>query len=56
MNSISKIILGFVVIAAFACVWYLLTRKSGGGGGCCGDCSRCRSDCGDRDGAPSDRQ
>jgi len=45
MNLISKILLGFVIIAVFACIWYLLTQKNSGKGGCCGDCSGCCSAC-----------
>ena len=50
MNPISKILLGFIIIAVIACVWYLLTRKNEGGGGCCGDCSRCGCGCDEKRG------
>ena len=48
MNLISKVLLGFIIIAALACVWYLLTRKQSGGG-CCGDCARCGCVCEEKD-------
>lgn len=51
MNFISKIILGFVVIAVFACLWFVLTQNNKGGsgfgcGGCRGGgCSGCGQSC-----------
>ena len=53
MNTISKAILGFVVIAVFACLWFLLTQrnKSSGGSdsfGCGGNCAGCGMKCSDR--------
>ena len=53
MNSVSKIILGFIVIAVFACLWFLLTQKNtqnGGSGsfGCGGNCAGCGMKCSDR--------
>ena len=46
MNAVSKILLGFIIIAVLACLWYLLTQKSGGKrGGCCGCCADCASTC-----------
>ena len=41
MNTISKILLGAVVIAVFACLWYVLTQKNHSSSGCCGNCSGC---------------
>ena len=53
MNTISKILLGAVVLAVFACLWYLLTQKNkSGDSGCSGNCASCRSrseDCGKKD-------
>ena len=48
MNTISKFLLSAVIIAVFACVWFLLTQKnkSGGGCGCSGGCSGCSTPCG----------
>ena len=46
MNLLSKIILGAVVIAAVACLWYLLTQKNkGASSGCSGNCTSCASPC-----------
>ena len=48
MNLISKILVGALVIAVAAVVWFLLTRKRSGGGcgGCGGDCAGCAAKCG----------
>lgn len=43
MNTVSKILLGAVVIAVFACLWFLLTQKNKGSGGCSGNCASCGS-------------
>lgn len=41
MNTVSQILLGGLILAVCACVWYLLTHKNSGGcGGDCGSCSR----------------
>ena len=50
MNTISKAILGFVVIAVFASLWFILTQKNKGGSnsGCSGNCAGCGSKCADR--------
>ena len=49
MNTVSKILLGAVVIAVFACLWFLLTQKNkGGGSGCSGNCASCGESCGKR--------
>ena len=48
MNLISRILIGALVIAVFAVVWYLLTRRNGKDGGCSGDCSGCSAQCGRR--------
>ena len=46
MSLLSKILLGAVVLAAFACVWYLLTQKNkGSSAGCGGNCASCASPC-----------
>ena len=50
MNTISKAILGFIVIAVFASLWFILTQKNKGGSnsGCSGNCASCGSKCTDR--------
>jgi len=50
MNTVSKFILGFVVIAVFACLWFLLSQRKGGSAsfGCGGNCSGCGMKCSDR--------
>ena len=50
MNTISKAILGFIVIAVFACLWFILTQKNKGGSssGCSGNCASCGTKCSDR--------
>ena len=49
MNTISKAILGFIVIAVFACLWFILTQKNkGGSSGCSGNCASCGTKCSDR--------
>ena len=55
MNTISKILLGAVVIAVFACLWYLLTQKNKGSPGCSGNCAGCASQgsCSDRKDNPA---
>lgn len=41
MNPVSRILLGALILAVCACVWFLLTHKNSGGcGGDCGSCSR----------------
>lgn len=45
MNLLSKILLGAVVIAAFACLWYLLTQKNKTSASCGGNCAACASPC-----------
>ena len=44
MNFISKILVGALVIAVVAVVWFLLTQKNSGGG-CCGNCAGCGMKC-----------
>ena len=53
MNAVSKIILSAVIIAVFACLWFLLTQKNKNGsgfgcGGCGGGCAGCAKSCADR--------
>ena len=48
MNTVSKILLGAVVIAVFACLWFLLTQKNKGGSNCSGNCASCGESCGKR--------
>lgn len=43
MNTISKILLGAVIIAVFACLWYLLTQRNKGSSQCSGNCAGCSS-------------
>ena len=43
MNTFSKILLGAIVIAVFACLWYLLTQKNKGSDQCSGNCAGCTS-------------
>jgi len=43
MNLISKILLGAVVLAAFACLWFLLTQKNKST--CSGNCAGCSAGC-----------
>ncbi len=45
MNLISSILIGGVVIAVCAVVWYLLTQKNSAGGGCDGNCAGCGTRC-----------
>ena len=40
MNLISRILVGALVIAVAAVVWYLLTQKNSGCSGNCAGCSR----------------
>ena len=47
MNLISKILLGAVVIAVAAVVWYLATQKNRGSA-CCGSCADCAAQCANR--------
>ena len=46
MNTISRILLGAVVLAVCACLWYLLTQKNKGSTGCSGNCAGCATPCG----------
>jgi len=48
MNTVSTILLGAVVLALFACIWFLLQQKNKGGG-CCGNCAGCASPCEKKD-------
>ena len=50
MNAVSKIILSAVIIAVFACLWFLLTQKNknGSGFGCGGGCAGCAKSCAQR--------
>jgi len=48
-NLISRILLGAVVIAVCAVVWYLLTQKNhASGAGCSGSCADCDRACDSR--------
>ena len=49
MNQLSKILLGFLIVAVITVVWYLLTRKQSSCGGCSGDCASCGVRCEHRD-------
>ena len=44
MNIVSKILLGAVVLAVCACVWFLLQQKNKGKG-CSGNCASCSEAC-----------
>jgi hypothetical protein len=52
MNLLTKILLGFLLLAAAACLWYLLTQKNRGGAGCSGSCADCTQRCGRRGDPP----
>ena len=43
MNTVSKILLGGLILAVCVCVWYLLTQKNAGS--CGGSCNRCTQQC-----------
>ena len=45
MNYLSKILLGALIIAVFACLWFVLTQKNRGSSGCSGNCSGCGTPC-----------
>ena len=46
MNTVSRILLGGLILAVCVCVWYLLTHKNAGG--CGGNCAGCNQKCDDR--------
>ena len=49
MNTLSKILLGFIVVAVLATLWVVLTQKNSGSTGTCGgNCSGCSSNCAQR--------
>ena len=48
MNALSKILLGAIVLAVLACLWFLLTQKNRSSSGCCGNCSDCASRCNEK--------
>lgn len=49
LNTLSKILLGFVVVAVIACLWFLLTqRNKGGSSSCSGNCAGCGMNCAQR--------
>ena len=45
MNLLSIILIGALLIAVCAVVWYLLTRRRQGSGVCCGSCAGCTARC-----------
>lgn len=45
MNLLSRILLGALVVAVLACLWYVLTQKNKGGSGCGGNCAGCETPC-----------
>ena len=45
MNPLSKILLGALILAVLACLWFVLTQKNRGGSGCGGDCADCAAPC-----------
>jgi len=49
MNLLSKVILGAVIIAALACLWFILTQKNSGCSSCSGNCADCGSHCAKKD-------
>ena len=48
MNPLSKILLGALVIAVFACLWFVLSQKNKGGSGCSGNCAGCAAPCAEK--------
>lgn len=46
MNTISRILLGFIVVAVLVTLWVVLTQKNNGSTGTCGgNCSGCGANC-----------
>ncbi len=48
MELILRILIGALVIAVCAVLWYLLTQKNSGKSGCSGNCAGCSARCENR--------
>ncbi len=48
LNFISRILIGALVIAVIAVVWFLLTQRNSAKGGCSGNCAGCSAQCSKR--------